>query len=187
MVRNHSGNRNNVRKSGRRVRKGSSVWPLVVMICLLAVPYLSKQEILPEGKVAAVKEQAATALDVLSARLRADTEVDLSWPCNESESLALASDTSSKQYSFRSEGEEMQVFSSAGGTVVTADQGRIVISHGNSLETVYEGCTDIYVQPLQKVWKGELIGSIRPVDEQIPELEFQILKEQEPVDIGDYF
>ena len=64
---------------------------------------------------------------------------------------------------------------------------RIVISHGNGLETVYEGCTDIYVQPLQKVWKGELIGSIRPVDEITPELEFQILKEQEPVDIGDYF
>jgi hypothetical protein len=55
------------------------------------------------------------------------------------------------------------------------------------LETVYEGCTDIYVEPLQKVWRGELIGSIRPVEERIPELMFQILKEQEPVDIGDYF
>ena len=165
MYRNYKRNR----KDPKRRR---SAWPLVVMIGLLSVPYM---------------EQAATALDVLSERLRVESQVAMTWPCNESDSLALASDTSAKRYSFHSDGEELQVFSSAGGTVVEVEHDRIVISHGNGLETVYEGCTDIYVQPLQKVWKGELIGSIRPVDEITPELEFQILKEQEPVDIGDYF
>ena len=163
------------------------IWPFILVVCLLTVPKISSGEILPEGKIAAITEQAATVLDGLSARFRPDTKVTMTWPCNESDSLALASDTSSKRYSFRSEGEELQVFSSAGGTVVKVEDSRILISHGNGLETVYEGCTDIYVEPLQKVWRGELIGSIRPVEERIPELMFQILKEQEPVDIGDYF
>ena len=163
------------------------IWPFILVVCLLTVPKISSGEILPEGKIAVITEQAATVLDGLSARLRSDPKLTMTWPCNESDSLALASDTSSKRYSFRSEGEELQVFSSAGGTVVKVEDSRILISHGNGLETVYEGCTDIYVEPLQKVWRGELIGSICPVEERIPELMFQILKEQEPVDIGDYF
>lgn len=159
------------RRNGRGSGQGM-IWPLVMMVGLLAVPHL---------------DQAATAWNVLVDCLQLESQVVMSWPCNESDSLALASDSSSKRYSFRSDGEEMQVFASTGGTVVKADDSAIVISHGNGLETVYEGCTDIYVRPLQKVWKGELIGSIRPVDERVPELEFQILKEQEPVDIGEYF
>ncbi|MBO5667079.1 MAG: M23 family metallopeptidase [Firmicutes bacterium] len=150
------------------------IWPLVVMVCLLAFPQLTSGEKLSEWKL---------ILD----QLKTESQVSMTWPCSESDSLAVASDTASKRYTFRTEGEEMQVFSSAGGTVVEAGDQRIVISHGNALETVYLGCTDIYVQPLQKVWKGELIGSIRPLEEKVPELEFQILKEQEPVDIGDYF
>ncbi|MBR5000773.1 MAG: hypothetical protein IKY08_02305, partial [Firmicutes bacterium] len=78
------------------------IWPFILVVCLLTVPKIGAGEILPEGKIAVITEQAATVLDGLSARLRPDPKITMTWPCNESDSLALASDTSSKRYSFRS-------------------------------------------------------------------------------------
>ena len=103
------------RRNGHGSGQGM-IWPLVMVMGLLAVPHL---------------DQAAIAWNALVDCLQLESQVIMSWPCNESDSLALASDSSSKRYSFRSDGEEMQVFASTGGTVVKADDSAIVISHGN--------------------------------------------------------
>lgn len=189
------------KKPNRRTKNGRfDRLSLQILCCLLIVAAVNAEESLPEGKVREsfqnlleygstdhTLDQATAALAAVSGRLRAAPEVRMTWPCNESDSLALESDTSSHRYSFLSDDSELQVFSACGGIVTEAADGRIVIDHGNSLKTVYEGCTDVYVRTLQKVRRGEMIASVRGSEEEKPELGFQILKQQQPVDIGDYF
>ncbi|MGI6731213.1 MAG: peptidoglycan DD-metalloendopeptidase family protein [Anaerovoracaceae bacterium] len=63
--------------------------------------------------------------------------------------------------------QELQVFSVGGGVV--ADVGEspqygqyIKIIHGEDATSIYGGCTNIYVEPLQKVKKGQQIASVSP-------------------------
>ena len=171
-------------------------WALQIMVSLVLFSFTQEDSKIPDGRVQdmisavmvygtrdlsmdTVKETVVTVMEMVPVR-------SMSWPCNEVETLALATDSTAKAYTFRTEKEEMMVYSSLGGTVLQILDGKIRISHGNGLETVYTGCSDVYVNPLQKVRKGELIASIRGLDDQAPELGFQILKEQQPVDIGDY-
>ena len=60
------------------------IWPFFLVVCLLTVPKISSGEILPEGKIAVITEQAATVLEGLSARLGSDPKLTMTWPCNES-------------------------------------------------------------------------------------------------------
>lgn len=191
------------RNASRSGKKEASGWvdklPLQLVCCLLILSAARGNHFLPEGRLHqamdSLLEYAATDYDTrqvmetashgISNILTAKSTPQLSWPCNERETMALAADSSSKAYSFSSE-EEMQVYASSGGTVQEILDGRIVISHGNGLETVYDGCTDVYVQTLQKVRKGEMIASIAKGTEEPAQLRFQILKEQQAVDIGDY-
>ncbi|MBQ8590236.1 MAG: M23 family metallopeptidase [Firmicutes bacterium] len=171
-----------------------------ILCCLLMISAVKGNTILGETMVGevidrimeygstdySVSEAISVVSDSISTVLSAETQPEFSWPCNESHSLALAADSSSRAYTFSSDLEELQVFSSCGGTVSQISDSRIVISHGNGFETVYEGCTDLYVQTLQKVRRGELIGSVRSSGDDRPELGFQLLKEQQAVDIGEY-
>ena len=191
------------RNASRDGKKETPGWvdklPLQFVCCLLILSAARGNHILPEGRLHqamdSLLEYAATDYDTrqvmetvshgVTAILTAESTPQLCWPCNEMETMALAADSSSKAYSFSSE-EEMQVYASCGGTVQEILDGRIVISHGNGLETVYDGCTEVYVQTLQKVRKGEMIASIAKGTEEPAQLRFQILKEQQAVDIGDY-
>ena len=193
-------------KSGKQRlrRKENSPWfdriSIQLMVCLLLFSAARGNGLLPDGSVQEAMSMllsygrtdysAAEAAETLSRGVSALWDSDpvprMSWPCNEIETMALAADSSSQIYTFSSEEPEMPVFASCGGTVQEILDGRIVISHGNGLETVYGGCTQVYVQTLQKVRRGELIASIRETEEEHPQLSFQILKEQKAVDIGDY-
>lgn len=197
------------RTTGRRGRRPGGFssriekkLPLQLACCLLILSAAGRAELLPEGPIQDVvcrlKEYAQTdygtqqAVETfgqgLSAVLSAEGSPQMVWPCNEIESMALSADSESKCYSFSSDRGELQVYASCGGTVEEILDGRIVISHGNGLQTVYAGCTSIYVEPLQKVRKGQLIASVAAGSkpQQEPQLRFQILKQQQAVDIGDY-
>lgn len=84
--------------------------------------------------------------------------------------------------------KELQVYASSGGTVIgvegAAGGRRIRISHGGELETQYAGCTRVYVKPLEKVRKGQLIASIAPGDQSC--LTFSMWKGRDSVNPADY-
>jgi len=188
----------------QRQEKENTGWinklSLQLICCFLILSAARGNGLLPEGKVLdamdslleygatdySTKQVAAAVSRGVSALITADSSPQMVWPCNEAETMALAADSSSKAYSFSSADREMQVYAACGGTVQEILDGRIVISHGNGLETVYDGCTNVYVQTLQKVRKGEMIASIVKGEGEQPQLSFQILKEQQAVDIGDY-
>jgi hypothetical protein len=61
--------------------------------------------------------------------------------------------------------QEIQVYAAAGGTVsdigLDAEGNKYIkIHHGNDMISLYGGCTSTYVQPLEKVKRGQMIGSV---------------------------
>lgn len=63
--------------------------------------------------------------------------------------------------------EELQVYAIGGGTVAEVGESAqygtyIKIIHGDNINSIYGGCTNVYVEPLQKVKKGQNIASISP-------------------------
>lgn len=63
--------------------------------------------------------------------------------------------------------QELQVYAVGGGIVSEVGESSqygkyIKIVHGDDVVSIYGGCTQIYVQSLEKVKKGQLIGSISP-------------------------
>lgn len=63
--------------------------------------------------------------------------------------------------------KELQVYSVGGGVVAevaeTSQNGKYIrIVHADDIVSIYKGCTQIYVKPLEKVKKGQLIASISP-------------------------
>lgn len=192
-----------LKRKRRTAKREDGEWmnklSLQVICCFLILSAVRGNSLLPSGKAKeamnCLVEYATTDYSVRQAAeafswgaealLKAESAPQMTWPCKEIQTLALAADSSSRIYSFSSENDEMQVYAACGGTVQEIRDGRIVISHGNGLETVYEGCTNIYVQTLQKVRKGEMLASIVNAKEK-PQLLFQILKKQQAVDIGEY-
>jgi len=63
--------------------------------------------------------------------------------------------------------KEFPVYSVGGGTVAeigeSSQYGKYIrISHGNKTESIYGGCTKIYVKSLEKVKKGQMIATVSP-------------------------
>ncbi|QOX62773.1 M23 family metallopeptidase [Anoxybacterium hadale] len=63
--------------------------------------------------------------------------------------------------------QELQVYAVGGGIVSeigeSSQYGKYIkIVHGDDVVSIYGGCTQIYVQSLEKVKKGQLIGSVSP-------------------------
>lgn len=59
----------------------------------------------------------------------------------------------------------MQVYSVKGGVVAEVNQSSqygtyIKIAHGDQTESIYGGCAEVYVKPLEKVKKGQMIGAV---------------------------
>lgn len=60
-------------------------------------------------------------------------------------------------------GEVSAVYAVSGGTVVASGEDKtlgryIKIDHGNDTESVYGQCSDVYVRPLERVKKGQIIA-----------------------------
>ena len=86
-------------------------------------------------------------------------------------------------------GSELQVFSVGGGIVSEIGENSqygkyIKIVHADDMVSVYGGCTQIYVESLEKVRKGQLIASISP--ENNGRLHFELWAEDELVNPADY-
>ena len=80
---------------------------------------------------------------------------------------------------------EIQVYAAGGGTVAEVGEGGYIkVTHGNNVESVYRGCTNIYVVPLEKVKKGQLISSIANEEENV--LTFELWIDGEVVNPADY-
>lgn len=93
-----------------------------------------------------------------------------------------------KGMKFSSE-NELQVYAVAGGTVAEIQENTrrgttLQLSHGNEIISRYEGCTQVYVKPLQKVKRGQLIASVAPNDGSY--LAFQLWMNQEIVNPAHY-
>jgi murein DD-endopeptidase MepM/ murein hydrolase activator NlpD len=85
--------------------------------------------------------------------------------------------------------EELQVFSIGGGIVseigVSDQYGKYIkIVHGDDIVSIYGGCSQIYVQSLEKVKKGQLIASVSP--ENNGYLSFELWVDDEIANPADY-
>lgn len=63
--------------------------------------------------------------------------------------------------------KELQVYAIGGGTVAEINNSSqygqyIIINHGNNVNSIYGGCSKVYIESLEKVKKGQLIASISP-------------------------
>lgn len=89
---------------------------------------------------------------------------------------------------FQSE-EELQVYSIGGGIVSeigeSSQYGKFIrIVHGDDIVSIYGGCTKTYVEPLEKVKKGQIIASISP--ENNGHLSFELWHKDEIVNPASY-
>jgi len=85
--------------------------------------------------------------------------------------------------------KELQVFSVGGGIVseigVSDQYGKYIkIVHGDDIVSIYGGCTQIYVNSLEKVKKGQLIASVSPDNNGY--LSFELWVDDEVVNPADY-
>lgn len=93
---------------------------------------------------------------------------DFSPPSDVPGTFAVSATTGDVGYSMEfSKEEELQVYAISGGTVAEIVSGTnqtnyIKITHGNGIFSLYGGCTNIYVDSLEKVRKGQIIGSVSP-------------------------
>ncbi len=85
--------------------------------------------------------------------------------------------------------KELQVYSVGGGIVSeigeSSQYGKYIkLVHGDDIVSIYGGCTQIYVESLEKVKKGQLIASISP--ENNGYLSFELWVDEEIVNPADY-
>ncbi|MGI6727759.1 MAG: peptidoglycan DD-metalloendopeptidase family protein [Anaerovoracaceae bacterium] len=103
-------------------------------------------------------------------------------------SAAAYGSDAGKTIQFQSD-KEIQVYAAAGGTVAKIckdvnEDNSIKITHGNNIITSYEGCSKIYVKPLEKVKKGQIIGTVENGDNCC--LSFEIWVDGKLADPTDY-
>ncbi|MDD4565772.1 MAG: M23 family metallopeptidase [Eubacteriales bacterium] len=85
--------------------------------------------------------------------------------------------------------KELQVYSIGGGIVSeigeSSQYGKFIrIVHGEDIVSIYGGCTQTYVEPLEKVKKGQIIASISP--ENNGHLSFELWHKDEIVNPSSY-
>ena len=85
--------------------------------------------------------------------------------------------------------KEIQVYAAAGGTVsdigIDAEGNKYIkIYHGNDMTSLYGGCATTYVQPLEKVKRGQIVGSVIAGEGQ--KLRFEIWNDGKLMDPSDY-
>jgi murein DD-endopeptidase MepM/ murein hydrolase activator NlpD len=85
--------------------------------------------------------------------------------------------------------EEIQVYAASGGTISEIGNGAnesqyIQITHGNKIFSLYGGCTEVYVKPLEKVKRGQIIGTVKEGENQF--LTFEVWVDGKLADPTDY-
>ena len=144
------------------------------------------------AKVKEVPENVAAAFK------RGETKLAFSPPADEA---AVISTFGEKKGCFESEqngfergmkfqsDKEMQVYSIGGGIVSeigeSSQYGKYIkVVHGDNIVSLYGGCTQIYVESLEKVKKGQLIASVSPEDN--GHLSFELWVDDEIANPADY-
>jgi murein DD-endopeptidase MepM/ murein hydrolase activator NlpD len=144
------------------------------------------------GKVKEVPESVAAAFQ------RSGSRLAFSPPTDADAIIATFGEKTgyfnSEQYGFErgmkfQSDTELQVFSVGGGIVseigVSDQYGKYIkIAHGDDIVSIYGGCSQIYVQSLEKVKKGQLIASVSP--ENNGRLAFELWVDDEIVNPADY-
>ena len=145
------------------------------------------QDMINTGKTAfnKVKDGSTT---IVATFIRGDKMLQLSPPTDAIGTLtaSLSQGGSSVQYKAET---ELQVYAASGGTIseigVNANQNNYIkITHGNSIISLYGGCTEVYVQPLEKVKKGQIIATVQEGEDQF--LSFEVWVDGKLADPTDY-
>lgn len=128
-------------------------------------------EIVHTAKSALIQVKDSTRTIVATFR-EGEKMMEFSPPADVAGTLTASASSSNggKSMQFQSD-KEIQVYASAGGTIseisAVTNQGRYIkISHGNNILSLYGGCSDVYVQPLEKVKKGQIIGTVKAGENQ---------------------
>ncbi|HWQ78994.1 MAG TPA: M23 family metallopeptidase [Anaerovoracaceae bacterium] len=144
------------------------------------------------GKVKEVPESVAAAFQRSGSRLAfsppTDSEAIIATFGEKTGSLENDQYGFERGMKFQSD-TELQVFSVGGGIVseigVSDQYGKYVkVVHGDNIVSIYGGCSQIYVQSLEKVKKGQLIASVSP--ENNGYLSFELWVDDEVVNPADY-
>ncbi len=189
-------------------KKGTLLWQLLVCVLILltviavkkmdaaianqAVAFLETQikkdyevaELISEGKRLAAKGENAAKETI--ARI-SEREVKMGFPVDAEGAVAVWNGNSDL-VKYESE-NEMQVYAVSGGTItkVTEENDGTIslkIEHGKDLSSVYQGCTEVYVQKLDKVKRGQIIGAVAAGKGNA--LRFQICEEGKSVNASAY-
>ena len=141
------------------------------------------------GKTVLSKFKEGTTAAVASL-VNGNKRLDFSAPSDIPGSLNVSASSASagKTVEFQSE-KEIQVYASAGGTVSEigddAEGNKYIrIYHGNKLTSLYGGCTSTYVTALEKVKKGQMIGSVAAGEGH--KLSFEIWDDAKLLDPSEY-
>lgn len=148
----------------------------------------SAADIVDTAKNAVTKVKDGTAAIVATFR-DGDKMIEFSTPADAEGTISASSSVNGgKTMQFRSE-KEIQVYSAAGGTISDIGSGQnqvkyIKITHGNNIVSLYGGCTEVYVEPLEKVRKGQIIGTVKEGENRF--LSFEIWIDGNLADPTDY-
>ena len=154
-------------------------------------------EIFHSAKELAVKAKEVP-YSIAAAFQRSETKLAFSPPADEESVIATFGETAGiledEQYGFErgmkfQSGQELQVYSVGGGIVSeigeSSQYGKYIkVVHGDDIVSIYGGCTEIYVESLEKVKKGQLIASVSP--ENNGHLSFELWVGDEIVNPADY-
>ncbi|MGI6733096.1 MAG: peptidoglycan DD-metalloendopeptidase family protein [Anaerovoracaceae bacterium] len=103
---------------------------------------------------------------VVASLVQGSKGLDFSTPSDVPGTYSASANQSGKGKTMEfSSDQEIQVYAAAGGTVsdigLDAEGNKYIkIHHGNDIISLYGGCTSTYVQPLEKVKRGQIIGSV---------------------------
>lgn len=115
--------------------------------------------------------------------------IEFAPPSDEDGTLSVSAAGDGGKTMFFLSDEEIQVYAAAGGTVseigtLGNTDKYIKITHGNDIISLYGGCTEVYVQALEKVRKGQIIGTVAAGEER--HLSFEVWVDGELKDPTDY-
>lgn len=150
-------------------------------------------EIIDAGKRTAlnikdIPQSVAAAFQKSSSKLAFSPPTDVAAAVMTFGENTVDSQSNQKEMNFQSE-KELQVYSVGGGIISEIGENSqygkyIKVVHGDDIVSVYGGCTQIYVESLQKVKKGQLIASVSP--ENNGRLSFEMWSQDTLVNPADY-
>ncbi|NLY71555.1 MAG: M23 family metallopeptidase [Clostridiales bacterium] len=120
-------------------------------------------DIINSGKSALSQVKDGTST-VVATFLHGGKVMEFSVPTDEPAVLSVSAGTDNKTLQFIAD-KELQVYAAAGGTIseignINDETKYIKITHGNNIVTLYGGIKEVYVKSLERVKRGQIIGSV---------------------------